>query len=416
MTTVNAIEAQREATATIRGYIYQFDASILAVLATGPGEQVTVEGVEDFDVLTSDTDTYGQVKYYEAQKLTDATVRDAILPMIEGFLRYPAKERARKRYILYGHFKQAPENAPQYALADLQRVLVHRPFKVADGTGEKVRTEVNLQANIGASNKELADFCKRFSVQLSEPFDDHRARAIAQLKAALNVTKVEAESYCYPSALTAMAALSSAKSKPARTTTKQDFLQKIRPKTAVYSAWALREEGENAYCRKIRESHFRHLNIDSRDRFFVVTLPVADEIEDVHGLVQHVIGRWSSHKINSKPAKERYAPFFFFPELVPDALAHLKGRLVENGHKITDGYAYNGAPFSTAHLLLPQTREWPISARFVSTGEQFEAALAEAKRARLVIQLHAGDPRDISPAIQQIAIPINGTSMAKKII
>lgn len=416
MTTLDATEAQREATATIRGYIYQFDASILAVLAAGADEQVTVEGVEDFDVLTGDTDTYGQVKYYEAQKLTDATVRDAILPMIVGFLRYPAAERARKRYILYGYFKQAPESAPQYALADLQRLLVQRTFKVADGMVEKVRIEVNLQAKIGASDQDLTDFCDRFLVQLSEPFDDHRVRVIAQLKTALNVTKVEAESYCYPSALTAMAALSGARTKTARTTTKQDFLQRIRPKTAIYSAWALREEGENAYCRKIRALHFTHLNIDSRDRFFVVTLPAADDIEDVHGLVQHIIGRWSSHKINSKPAKERYAPFFFFPELAEGAVAQLKGRLVDDGHKITDGYAYNGAPFSTAHLLLPQTLDWPISARFVSTDEQFEAALAEAKRARLIIQLHAGDARVINPVIQQIAIPINGASMAKKII
>ncbi|KMS52437.1 hypothetical protein [Sphingobium cupriresistens] len=88
MTENDALEALREATATIRGYIYQFDASILAVLAATSGQEVTVEGVEDFDVLSDEADTYGQVKYYEAQKLTDSTLRDAIVPMIEGFLRY----------------------------------------------------------------------------------------------------------------------------------------------------------------------------------------------------------------------------------------------------------------------------------------------------------------------------------------
>src|SRR5688572_13016267 len=88
MAEIDPLEAQREATATIRGYIYQFDASILAVLGATGGDTVTVEGVEDFDVLSADADTHGQVKYYEAQKLTDATVRDAVLPMLEGFLRY----------------------------------------------------------------------------------------------------------------------------------------------------------------------------------------------------------------------------------------------------------------------------------------------------------------------------------------
>jgi hypothetical protein len=42
MDSTDAAEAQREATATIRGYSYQFDASILAVLAANADEAVTV--------------------------------------------------------------------------------------------------------------------------------------------------------------------------------------------------------------------------------------------------------------------------------------------------------------------------------------------------------------------------------------
>ncbi|WP_314374433.1 hypothetical protein [Sphingomonas paucimobilis] len=410
------LEAQREATATIRGYIYQFDASILAVLDATGGDTVTVEGVEDFDVLSEDVDTHGQVKYYEAQKLTDATVRDAVLPMLEGFLRYPAEIRKRKRYVLYGHFKQAPDEAPTYTMADMQRILVHRPFKEDKTTGEKVRIELNLQSKAGASDEELADFCSRFSVRLSEPFDTHRTRVITKLAAALSVSKIEAEAYSYPSALTAMAALSTAATRPSRTTSRAAFLQLIRPDVAIYSAWALREEGENAYCRKIRELHFARLNIDSRDRFFVLSLADVDGTDELHGLVQHIIGRWSSHLMGRKPTKERYAPFFFFPGLAETGLTELKGRLVHDGYKITDGYAYQGASFSTDHLMLPQTPGYPVSARFVGNADEFEKALLAAKRARLVIQLHTGDPNVITSAVQHIAIPVNSASMARKIV
>ena len=416
MTENDALEALREATATIRGYIYQFDASILAVLAATSGQEVTVEGVEDFDVLSNETDTYGQVKYYEAQKLTDSTLRDAIVPMIEGFLRYPAVDRNRKRYILYGHFKQAPEDVPAILLGDLQRILIQRPYKVDDATGEKARTVVNLQTKLGASDQDLVAFCNQFTVELSEPFDQHRLRVIAELRTALGVTKIEAESFSYPSALSAMAGLSSARAKLDRTTTRKAFLQQIRPKMALYSAWALRMEGEIAYCRKIRELHFARLNIDSHDRFFVISLPDTDGIEELHGLVQHIISRWSSHKINSKPDRERYAPIFFLPDLDPPVLAQLKLRLVDDSHKISDGYAFNGAPFTTEHLMLAQTRQYPVSARFVMDHDQFNAALAASKRGRLIIQLHTGEPHSIDPAIQQITVPINAASMAKKII
>jgi hypothetical protein len=416
MAECDPLEAQREATATIRGYIYQFDASILAVLDATGGDTVTVEGVEDFDVLSEDADTHGQVKYYEAQKLTDATLRDAILPMLEGFLRYPAEIRKRKRYILYGHFKQAPNEAPTYTLAGMQRILVQRPYTVDKATGEKVRIELNLQTKAGASDDELSDFCSRFSVRLSEPFDNHRTRIIAKLAAALGVSKIEAERYSYPSALTAMAALSGAATRPERTTSRAAFLQLIRPDVAIYSAWALREEGENAYCKKIRELHFTQLNIDSRDRFFVLTLADIDGADTLHGLVKHIISRWSSYRMGRKPDKERYAPFFFFPGLAESALAELKRRLVNDGHKITDGYAYRGASFSTDHLMLPQTRNYPVSARFVCNADEFEQALSAAKRARLVIQLHNGDPYTIPPTVQHIAIPVNSASMARKIV
>jgi hypothetical protein len=385
MTESDALEALREATATIRGYIYQFDASILAVLAATDGQDVTVEGVEDFDILSSDTDTYGQVKYYEAQKLTDSTLRDAIVPMIEGYLRYPAEVRSRKRYILYGYFKQAAETAPTILLGDLQRILVQRPYKVDDATGEKARTVVNLQDKLGASDEDLGAFCTQFTVKLSEPFDEHRLRVIAALRAALGVTKIEAESFSYPSALSTMAALSSARLKVDRTTTRTAFLQHIRPKMALYSAWALRMEGEAAYCKKIRELHFARLNIDS-------------------------------HKVNAKPDRERYAPIFFLPGLDPQVLAQLKIRLVNDGHRISDGYAFNGAPFTTEHLMLPQTRQYPVSARFVMDHDQFTAALTASRRGRLIIQLHAGEPHALDPAIQQITVPITAASMARKII
>ena len=415
MNEIEVLEAQREATATIRGYLYQFDASILVLLAAKPDEWVTVEGVEDFDIASPSYDTYGQVKYYEAQKLTDSTLRDAITPMLRGFLRNTAEQRARKKYILYGHFKQAPDQSPTTSLTDLKRMLVQRHHS-ADGTGKKVHAVVNLQKQLGASDDELSDFGSRLTIALSPSFDDHRAHVIAELKSATGVSTVEAEGYIYPSAQTAMGALCCAADKVARTTTRQDFLQKIRPNIAVYSAWALREESEQKYCSTIRRLYFSNLNVDSRERFFIVTLPASDALEDIHGLVQHIVARWSSYKINKKPNKERYAPIFFFPKLDRGSLVSLKKRLYADGQLIADGYAFCGANFDAHELMRLQTRDWPVSARFVSDSDQFTAALSAAQRPRLVIQLYAVEPQEVDPSIQQIAIPIVSANMARKIV
>lgn len=416
MTEVEVQEAQREATATIRGYMYQFDASILAVLGATKSESITVEGVEDFDVLADEIQTYGQVKYYEAQKLTDSTLRDAILPMITGFLRYPADVRLRKKYVLYGYFKDSAGVATSYGLADMQRVLVRAQYAVDPATGGRFKTTINLQTELGASDEDLSGFCDRFTVVLSEPFDLHRARVIEALRAALEVAEDEASFYSYPSAFSAMASLSSASSKAARTTTRKDFLQQIQPNVAVYSAWALRRESEAAYCKLIREAHFARLNVENHDRFFIIDLPDTETLDMLITLVRHIIGGWSSHRSKSKPAKERYAPFFFFPGIAPADLVELKSRLIGESYRITDGYAFYGAPFTTQQLLLAQTAFEPIAARIVGDAAQLAAALNASVRRRLVVQLHAGKPQAINAKFRQISVPVRSAAMAMKIV
>lgn len=416
MTEAEVQEAHREATATIRGYLYQFDASILAVLGATQSESVTVEGVEDFDVLADETQTYGQVKYYEAQKLTDSTLRDAILPMITGFLRYPADVRLRKKYVLYGYFKDSASVATSYGLADMQRVLVRAQYAVDPATRSRVKTTINLQTSLGALDEDLTAFCDRFTVVLSDPFDVHRGRVIEALCAALGVAEDEAKSYSYPSAFSAMASLSSASSKSARTTTRKDFLQQIQPNVAVYSAWALRMESEAAYCKLIREAHFTRLNVENHDRFFIIDLPDTETLDMLVTLVRHIIGGWSSHRSKSKPAKERYAPFFFFPGIGPGDLVELKSRLIGESYRITDGYAFFGAPFTTQQLLLAQTALEPIAARIVGDGGQLAAALDASGRRKLVVQLHAGKPQVIDAKFRQISVPVRSAAMAMKIV
>lgn len=415
MDSEDAAAVQREATATIRGYVYQFQASILAVLAAGDGEKVTVEGVEDFDVSTLTTDTYSQVKYYEAQKLTDATLRDAILPMLKGFLRYTPEVRSRKRYVLYGHFKET-ETVPAVALDDLKRILVQRFYPKDKDSGEKKKIEVNLQDELKASDPDLSDFGARLEIKLAEPIEQHRGRVIKELALILKVQPVEAEGYCYPTALTAMSELSMERTNAARTTTRAEFLKSVKPNVAIYAAWSLREDTETVFCRKMRDRYFSTLNIESKARFFILTLAAADGVDEAWDLVSHIIEKWSSHKIKRKPDRERYAPFFFFPEMNAADLVALKGRLFNEGRVIIDGHPFDGAPFSTHHLLTSQTRDRPISARFIATKEQLAQTLDAVNQRKLVIQLHTRVALALDPGIPQIAIPIDSANMARKIL
>jgi hypothetical protein len=194
-------EDNREAWAAIRGYIYQFDASILAILEADPDAIITIEGIEDVDATLSKSIMHQQFKYISSKKLTDPALRDAIAPMIKGFLACKEPDRMQKKYVLYGYFKECPADIPALTLEDLRRILIHRPY-FRDEKGNKSRLDSNIQEQLGASDADLLNFCGRFSFKSGEDFETHRLKVIDHLAKELQVYQDESKGYCYPSALT----------------------------------------------------------------------------------------------------------------------------------------------------------------------------------------------------------------------
>jgi hypothetical protein len=85
-TSQNTEPPNREATASIRGYHLQFDATINAILSLKGNATLTVEDIEDFNILPAIYRNSFNVSITPPKKLTASTMRDAILPMLKGFL------------------------------------------------------------------------------------------------------------------------------------------------------------------------------------------------------------------------------------------------------------------------------------------------------------------------------------------
>ena len=104
---------KRSAEDTIKGFNYQFAATVLLILASKHDSQITVEGIEDIDVSSDTVTAAVQCKYYEGTKLTNSVLRDIVEPMLED-------ERARTskiHYYIYGHFKELVDLA-EFSLSD----------------------------------------------------------------------------------------------------------------------------------------------------------------------------------------------------------------------------------------------------------------------------------------------------------
>lgn len=404
----------REATATIRGYIYQFDATIRKLLALDAASTLTVEGVEDFDESAGLADEYSQVKYYAAQKLTDSVLRDAILPMLTGFIALEPARRVTKSYVLYGYFKDSSVGQSFLSLENINKILIKRRFESV--CGKKILVQKDLRKDLKVSDADLTDFVARFTILIAEEYQVHKSLAIEELQDALRVGRAEAEGFSYPSALTVVSELAASRKSTSRTITRKRFLSLIRPSAAIYNEWALREETDSAYCKKMKARYFSSLNVETMERFFLLTglgnLP-AQDAEDV---ARHVVEKWSTYNSRRKPDDERFAPYLFFPGIAEETLARVKQAFVDDGMIIVDGFMFFGSRLDLHVIQEPQTRYRPIAARFVGNLDQMATILANTRRQKIIIQLYIGQQVDMPAGHRQIAIPVTSPDMMKSIL
>ena len=98
--------ASRSAEATIKGYFYQFDSSILELLKLESDlDSISVEGIEDIDINTATEQTAIQCKYYEGTEYNHSVIAEPIRLMLNHFSEYKRDNANKINYILRGHYK-----------------------------------------------------------------------------------------------------------------------------------------------------------------------------------------------------------------------------------------------------------------------------------------------------------------------
>lgn len=405
----------REASATIRGYIYQFDATIRKILASDAGDLCTVEDVEDFDIHASDLSSYFQCKYYAAQKLTASVLRDAILPMLRNYVGLNLNERSNKRYFLYGHFKESSYANSDITSETLKTILV-RKEKSQDESDEKSFRNINVQDEIGATDDDLEGFVLQFSLELCSEYEEHKKTVVGELGSTLSVSQFEAESYIYPSALTLISTLACKKTVENRTISKEAFLQKVQPNRALYCLWSLREKSQRAYCREIRSRFFSKVNIEPEARFFILEFPEGTLETNIRQTLLVIRKKWSSHMARRKPDRDRYAPYIFLRKTPPEQLANIKKTLHQEGCVFLDGYPFQESDFSVASISQQQTYQNKISLRFLNSEDDLRSCLAALEQPRSIYQFFIDSPLNIEEETTQVCIPITSPIMIADIV
>ena len=144
----------RSANATIKGYFYQFDQTIVRLLKATKHGSITVEGVEDIDLNDGDKSTFVQCKYYESTEYNHSKIKDAVIQMLRHFHAAGCPSAQVFRYRLYGHY-QGGQNKLTLPLTDeflknhlltyAENKVVHKVHEELEITDEQLATRRELQ-------------------------------------------------------------------------------------------------------------------------------------------------------------------------------------------------------------------------------------------------------------------------------
>lgn len=357
---------ERSATATIKGYFYQFDQTIMRLLEATQHGSVTVEGVEDIDLDDGDERTFVQCKYYEGTEYNHSVIKEAVIHMLRHFHAAGCPSDQAFRYRLHGHYRGG-----QHKLTlPLTNEFLTEHFLTY--TKEKKVHKVHEELKI--TDTQLADFRGLLDIDVNAlSYDDQHAKILQLLASEIpESTSDDALIFFYPMAINVVQGLAIESDEVKRKITKDQFLKAINRKDVVFSAWLRERLGREYFARMIRRKYFYFgkTKTPKAARFFVVD--IADEYDVVKTSCMLVrMGQLFSHKEHKQtPATDRFCPYVLLRGATAEQLIELKANLWTQGVAFTDGYPFKGAEFSPAMLAMPPSKDNLWKVKFVPDEEQ----------------------------------------------
>lgn len=392
----------RSAEATIKGFNFQFDASIKFILeSSGP---VIIEGVEDVDVFNeSGLSECVQCKYYEGTKLTNSILRGIIAPMLKHF-----KNEKTSKFIVYGFFKD--KNIVDLSNSDLTN-FKEQVLKYKDDELEK-----DLQIEIGLVDADLQLFLANLQIQETLGYEQHKSEVMASLALHLSCSINEVKAVYYNNAFSIVSELATKSDISGRTIEKSNFLKKINTKEFLFNHWLLKDKGEVKYCKEIRLQHFTNNNVSPKARFFIIKALGYDKVI-LKNLILKISNNWSNFRLKRLNADTHYAPYIHISGIHKELLIQLKNELFREGHLFVDGYPFKNSEFSVNEISKTGSSSNKIAFRWVESNFDLETTLKNLDRVtKEVYEFYTEEALGLKCDCKHIKVPIETLSMIEKII
>lgn len=364
----------RSAHATIKGYFYQFDHTIVRLLeATTPQSSVVVEGIEDIDLEDGNESAFVQCKYYEGSEYNHSIIKDAVIQMLKHFHAAGCQPEQKIRYRIYGHYKGGQEKLQ--ANFDLDFLKKH--FL----TYEHKKITHKVHEDLAVSDQQLDCFRKLLEIDLGAlSYEKQQKQVLNLLVSQIPGSKAEDVSvFYYPNAINVIQALAIEAEPKKRKITKSSFISAVNRKEIVFSLWLQQKFGDDYYAKLIKRKYFKfsYTKIPKASRILVIDMTDEFDLAKAVTLLAKVGNTLSHAEHKRTPEQDRFCPYILLRGLAPQEIIALKGRLLEQGVKFEDGYPYNGAAFSPSLLAAPPTKENLLRLKFIPAAEQLTSVASE---------------------------------------
>lgn len=364
--------SSRAANASIKGYLYQFDHTIVQVLSMQSSRSpVVIEGIEDVVIENADETTFVQCKYYEGTEYNHSQIKHALIHMLKNFHAQGCRKDHQQKYRLYGHYKRGIEKLPDsFGLEFLKKNFL--TYK-RDGKEHKVYEELKI------SDVDLDNFQAVLEIDIrGMSYEEQQEKIHALLMANISqCQELEAKVFYYPIAINLVQRLAIKSDEKERSITKEKFISEINRKEVVFSLWLRQKFGNEYYAKSIRLKYFKFpsTKIPRATRVFILDMNERSDFREAISILIKIGKRFSNVEHVRTTASDRFAPYVLLRGVVPEDLVEIKESLRDQGLRFADGYPFHGSKFDPVVLSEGPTRENQIKLKFIPGAEQIKPVL-----------------------------------------
>src|SRR5690606_9504062 len=141
---VKEVTMSREADHTIKGFLYQFNKTLNAILMSNETENVQIEGIiEDIDIRTSNLTNAIQCKYHEST--TQFNLSDIYKPVLQMLCHFSESSNSNIKYILYAYFPNEKVGIKRITISHLEEITSTNNFDYINKYVSKIKPPKDKQ-------------------------------------------------------------------------------------------------------------------------------------------------------------------------------------------------------------------------------------------------------------------------------